>query len=242
MSKYFPPGLCAHCLNHFENLTSDHVLPESWYPKGIPVEFEKWQMPSCIDCNKKYSIIEEDLLTRIGLLLDNDKLESKGIRDKVIRSMKPNVGKSTKDKACRERKRKKFLSELFPIKENMLQSVIPGFGIEPNYQLSELQAIPVYQETITKITEKLVKGMTYIFNNAFINDEYLIDFDFFEKETEEYFEKLLSFDSKEYNCGPALYIKRRVAIDDDVSSLYKIILWGRLKLIGWVTRKEDETV
>ena len=61
MAKKFPPGICAHCLNFYDNLASDHVLPESWYPEGIPVDFEKWQIPSCFDCNKKFGKIENYL-------------------------------------------------------------------------------------------------------------------------------------------------------------------------------------
>ncbi len=31
-----PSGQCIHCLGSFENLTRDHICPESWYPPGYP--------------------------------------------------------------------------------------------------------------------------------------------------------------------------------------------------------------
>lgn len=47
MLKKFSNTRCVYCLKHFEELTSDHVLPRAWYPDNVPENIEKWQVPSC---------------------------------------------------------------------------------------------------------------------------------------------------------------------------------------------------
>ena len=244
MAKSFPPGICAHCLGYFDSLTSDHVLPQSWYPKGIPIEFEKWQMPSCIECNKKYSKIEDYLLCRYGICLNNSNISSKGLRDKALRSMNPNVGRNKKDKLLREKRRKKLLREMISGPDIPFEATIPGFKADPKINKKDMKAIPVNADYIDSFSEKIVRGVTYIFDNKFINHDYNINFDFFDKSTATEFDNLINADCEKFNCGPALQVKRRMALDNDICGLYKIVIWDRIKIYSYVTLKEldDEAV
>ena len=36
MTKKFTNLHCIYCLGYFENLTKDHVFPESWFPDSTP--------------------------------------------------------------------------------------------------------------------------------------------------------------------------------------------------------------
>ena len=69
MSKNPNVGKCVHCLKDPVVLTSDHMFPRAWYPDATPENLEKWQIPSCVECNHRYSKIEGDLLNRVALTL-----------------------------------------------------------------------------------------------------------------------------------------------------------------------------
>ena len=43
------------------------MFPKAWYPDATPKDLEKWQIPSCLDCNQRYGKIENDLLGRVAL-------------------------------------------------------------------------------------------------------------------------------------------------------------------------------
>ena len=60
MAKVFKPCKCVHCLRYCDSPTSDHVFPKSWYPDTTPQNMEKWQIPSCENCNTEYSKIENE--------------------------------------------------------------------------------------------------------------------------------------------------------------------------------------
>ena len=53
MATTFYKMHCVYCLKLFEELTSDHVFPKSWYPETTPENLEKWQMPACVECNQE---------------------------------------------------------------------------------------------------------------------------------------------------------------------------------------------
>ena len=58
------------CLADEVEITSDHVFPRSWYPDTTPANLEKWQMPSCRQCNADFGRMEEDLLLVLALCAD----------------------------------------------------------------------------------------------------------------------------------------------------------------------------
>jgi hypothetical protein len=40
------------------------------YPDTTPENLEKWQIPSCLECNQRLGKLENDLIGRIALTLD----------------------------------------------------------------------------------------------------------------------------------------------------------------------------
>ena len=108
MSKRFPPGKCIHCLKDFESLTSDHLLPKAWFPKDMPENIERWQIPSCSECNKNYGKLEEDLLVAFSHCLDQKDPLCKGLYIKVKRSITPSAGRNEQDSEKRKNKRARF--------------------------------------------------------------------------------------------------------------------------------------
>jgi len=64
MAKKSSNTRCVHCLEYFEELTSDHVLPKAWYPDDTPDNLEKWQVPACSEYSgtRAHLTLENNLL------------------------------------------------------------------------------------------------------------------------------------------------------------------------------------
>src|ERR1035437_6096748 len=67
MSKKSPKGGCVHCLRFTDDITRDHVFPDSWYPESTPATVQRWTVPCCQPCNKELGVVESDLLVRLAL-------------------------------------------------------------------------------------------------------------------------------------------------------------------------------
>lgn len=122
-----PKGKCVHCLADDVPLNSDHVFPESWYPEGTEDNKYKRQIPSCIKCNNDYGRMEKDLLIRIGLCLNPDSEESKGIIDKAMRAIDPTRGRNSKDAKHRQKKREQIISQMMREEDVPPESIYPEF-------------------------------------------------------------------------------------------------------------------
>ncbi len=232
MAKKFPPGKCAHCLNDFDELTSDHVFPQGWYPDSTPDYLEKWQMPSCVECNNKYSKIESELLIQLGLAIEPDAYKASGISEKVIRAISAEYGKSEKDKLARLNKRKKVIKQLLPPGTIDLQNVLNVEKHNNDYRF--LPGIPVDSEYLIALGKKLVKGLTYVEKGLFIPNDYKIDIVFLRDVHAKPFKELIAKKGSEYHCGPGIKIQMASAEDDEFSAAFDIEIWGYFNMYGFV--------
>jgi hypothetical protein len=172
MSTYPKPGYCVHCGLYFKALTWDHVFPKSWYPDTSPLDVEKWQIPSCKQCNKDYGKLEEELLIKIGLCLDPSDYRSSGIADKVLRALNPSFAHSNKDRRVREGKRRKILREAMQGDQIPFQGLFPNFDrADPGWTEPPI-AVLLKADDIRKFTTKIVKGITFIEDGYIINEPY----------------------------------------------------------------------
>ena len=168
MPKHFPPGRCGHCLKFCDPLSSDHVLPESWYPRSTPKNVEKWQMPSCADCNQKYGRIEEELRLCLALGLDPTASESSGVVESVHRSLDPSKARKERDRQARLRRRQGVPKKVIPLARVRPENVMPGFGPHPGMPTEEMIPIGIPKNALDAFAEKLVRGATYVLNGAFV--------------------------------------------------------------------------
>lgn len=234
MAKKFPPGACIHCLGHFEELTSDHVIPESWYPKTTPDNFEKWQAPSCRECNRMLGQAENDLLLRLGLCLDPKELRSFGITDKAIRSINPNYAKKNKDRLHRDKRRKNILRNLIPYDQIPKESIFPNFGLHYGFQKEEQPGILIKEEDLKKITEKIVRGTSYVIDGNYIDKNYKIDIFFTHNESASELIDVINKFGNYYKLGPGITLGRAVVPEDPICCLVAVEIWGKLRLYAAV--------
>ena len=240
MGKPPKPGPCIHCLKHFDELTWDHVLPKSWYPDTTPENLEKWKIPSCKECNKRYGELEEYLLFRLGLCIGPEEAKAAGISEKALRSIKPEYAKNDRDKRIRQGKREKIVKELIHFKELPKEGVFPDFGPQPHLVYGRYLGVLVSCEKLEALGEKLVRGITYLTENQLISEEHRIQVNFIEDGKAPQVQQLFETHTKVYHRGPGFVVARASAADDPISAILKIQIWGRLNIYAGVYRKEYE--
>ena len=170
MAKHPAAGRCIHCLQFHDELTWDHVFPEAWYPDTTPENTEKWKVPSCGPCNNAHGKNEAELLVRFGLCVDPDQLSSVGIVDKALRALNPAAGKSEQDSRARASKHVRILKHAFSGPGIPRQSIYPGFGPQPELAEADQVAITISARGLKQLTEKVVRGLTYLEERKFIED------------------------------------------------------------------------
>ncbi len=236
MAKNFSNTRCVYCLENFEELTSDHVLPKSWYPDNTPDNLEKWQVPSCYKCNQEHGRNEEELLLRLGLHFDPQEGGFKNIAGKVSRSVNPIYGKSKRDRQKRLKQRNRVKKEVRRgLKINFSKSnILPGFGFNPDFALSEQPPILVPAEKLKKFGEKVTRGFFYWRNETYIEKDYDIRIFVIGGNLQQARELLRPY-GKEYNCGTGIQIIVADCIDDKHSAVLEIIIWDRLRVHSAIT-------
>jgi len=232
-------GKCVYCLNDFIELTSDHVFPSSWYPETTPENLEKWQVPSCEKCNKKYGKIEEDLLIRFGLTISPNKLASLGISDKVLRSLNPKKGRNIKDTYMRYKKRQKFISDLIPAYKYPINTYVPNFEPKNTYQYYNGIGIPLPCNDLILFAKKLVKGITYITKDQYLDENFEINVFFLENNDAEPIKNMINKFGIEYHRGPGIKITIGNAIDAPEYGAYHILIWNRINIYCLVMPAKD---
>lgn len=232
------PGRCVHCLKHSQVRTWDHVFPKAWYPDSTPKNLEKWQIPSCKPCNKDFGKLKEELLVRVGLCRNPSEQESLGIPQKALRAIDPKFGKSAKDKHRREGKRKKIIREMVFGNQIPNQARYPGLGDPQGILRHEQVAIPVKEDYIKRLTEKIVRGIFYIEDQQFIEPPYAISVFALSDQGALPLVQLLDQFGLEYAKGPGVTIRRAVTPEDNTSAVFKIEIWGRFEMYGTVVEAD----
>jgi len=233
------PGSCVHCSKWNDNLTWDHVLPKSWYPDTTPPDLEKWKFPSCERCNNEFSELERDLFIRIGLCLDRNRPECRGIVEKVLRTLNPDSTNDLKEKEIRLKLKNKYLSEIEKVEHVPAQGVLPSFGKIPGTYYPELRQIKISQESLKKFTRKLVRGITWVEEKRIIKkDRDINTFVLNDQDAQEIYGRFFSRGNAYYR-GPGWTIWRCSVPEDSRYSLILTEIWGRFRLYGAEIPSED---
>jgi len=234
MAKRPPPGKCVHCCKFNEILTWDHVFPKAWYPETTPPNLAKWKIPSCNPCNSEYGRIEDDLLIKFGPCLDPNDPRSLGIRQRATRALNAECGKDEKDKRAREAKRKQIIGESLYGTNIPQKGIYPNFGNVFNLPNEDQIGIKIPQDSIKKLTQKIVKGITFIENARFIEPPYGIDVYVVEDKNATQIVNQIKTFGKVYAREPGITVIRAVLPDDGMTSICLIEIWGRFKMYAHV--------
>jgi|ERR1700683_3834544 hypothetical protein len=231
-------GKCVHCLKEPVELTSDHMFPRAWYPNATP-EMEKWQIPSCVPCNNRYSKVEGDLLNRVALALDTKHPASAGLVDAALRAINPEAGRDEKDVAARAAQAKRVLGGMFKGEQIPEDAVMPGLGERWGRPKAEQMAVQIPNASFTDMTEKIVRGLVYREDRAFIEAPYKIEtYIIIDDEGAKVCKEMLDKAGKVFKREPGLEIRRAPVVGDERAGLYEITFWQQFKTYATVSKPD----
>jgi hypothetical protein len=220
-----------------EERNSDHVFPESWYPDSTPPDIEKWQIPSCIPCNSDYGNLEQDFLIKVGLSLDPYDPASASIVQKALRSVNPAAAHNPRDAQHRLGKGQRILARALQGDQIPDHGVFPGLGDRWAEIRGERAAILISKESFERITEKIVRGIYHIEDGIFIAPPYTIDFFALPEGGITPWTDALDRWGKVYAREPGIIVRRAIAQDDGMSSLFEITFWKQFKTYASVSKQ-----
>jgi hypothetical protein len=238
MARKPGPGRCVHCLKDVDRRNWDHVFPVSWYPDSTPQNLEKWKIPTCKPCNDEYGRIEEDFGQILSFCVDPKRIESQGVYKRMLRAYDPRHAKTVKDAKIREAKRQKLLSKMMHGDEIPNQGIYPGLGERWNRPREEQIALMVPKRYFDRLGIKIVRGIAYIKDGIFIEEEYEIEPHAVEETGAQIFEEAIAQFGHSLSRGPGIVVDRAVTKEDGVSSIYKITIWGEMIIYLSVLRRE----
>jgi hypothetical protein len=230
-------GRCVHCLKEGVERNWDHVFPRSWYPNTTAADMEKWQIPSCIACNDRYGKLERDLIGRLGLALDARNAASAGLADKALRAINPEAATSEGDAAARAARAKKILRETYKGEELKGKDVVPGLDERWDRSLEEQLGIRIPEESLPAITEKIIRGITFREDDAFIEPDQKIEFFLVKDKDVKDVKEMLDRAGKEFKREPGLVVRRARSAAGD---LYEITFWDQFKTYATVVKRVFE--
>jgi hypothetical protein len=235
MTKRFGPGKCVYCLGEFHELTSDHIIPESWYPTTKPAGLELPQAPACLKCNAEYGVLERGLRELLGFAVDPWTEGGEGIGDKSLRSIDPSKGRNERDRAIRARNQEVFAQNIEYIREPGTTRVLPNIGrVEPDEQ-GFYRSSRVPKRVLAKVIRKWVRGFAWYCEGKYLGREYVVQ----AKTVGEDPSKVKAgWWAPEVRIGPGVIILRKVTPDHPVVGLYIFRLWGRFEFLGAVVTME----
>ena len=234
MAKRPTPGRCVHCLRDHVARNWDHVFPLAWYPESTPENVEKWKVPSCVECNSELGRIESKFLSLIALTLDPKAREAQGISQKVFRSLNAESARDEADALARTAAAMRVTTHIYrgPVTD---ESVYPTAGGKAARAGSEPIPLLIPAEYFSRITEKVVRGITYIASGRFIEPPHKVRFYALRDDDTNVLKLVLDQHGTTLARGPGIVIRTAVTLEDGVSGLFEIQFWGQLKTYAAVT-------
>jgi hypothetical protein len=245
MTKRFSCCRCVHCLKYFDELTSDHVFPKSWYPRSTPANLQKWQAPACTKCNQEHGRNENELLIRLGLCVGPDRVGALGVSDKALKAIDPSMTRDPIEKQRRIFKRKQILAEMRMASDVPPQTFVTGF--EPSFQdlASGRRALSFPRARLKMLVRKLVCGATYVLNEGlYIEADHVITVLIENRVGTDYAKTFIDRYGTRFHRGPGIVIGQARPVEDYQSAIFEILIWDTLTLhasvVDALTAAEDE--
>jgi len=237
MDKRPSPGKCIHCLKEFDDLTWDHLLPESWYPNEDLSKTGKLKFPSCRECNEELGKIEENLRLAMAACFDPKDTEHISWITKAVRSINPNATASLKEKRIRFFKRQKFLlNDIFPITDQNQKGIVPNFGLSSEHLISKIPpyGIRVKADEIHKLGDKLIRGLIWCKFKQLIAPGYTVSSYLLEDSAATEIINLINQTGDVIKCGSHFESGILQCCENKNSFLLYFNIWNRFKIYGAV--------
>ena len=131
-----------------------------------------------------------------------------------MRAMNPDAGRDEKDVAARAARAKKILGTMFKGEQIPEKAMMPGLGERWGRPKAEQMAVQIPKASFTDMTEKIVRGLVYREDDAFIEAPYKIETYIVDDEGAKVCKELLDKAGEVFKREPGLEI-RRARVDGD---------------------------
>ena len=222
---------CIHCCRPLNKKTKDHDFPRTWYPDNTPASVQRWTVPSCLDCNNKLGVIEENLFVKLGICISPAKAEASGISRRALEALGiGGINVNEKEIMHRVALRNKILKEVIPYKKGMQ----PFPGTEHNLDLQGDQPIAVLisEKDLLDVSKKVLRGCEFKISRRIIKYPYSLEIYFPNEAIVKFVSQLFEKIPQEIYLGPGFEVKRGVSDKDAAEVLYRIVIWNQYIIYG----------
>lgn len=171
---------------------------------------------------------------RLGLSVDPEEQKSLGITDKVLRATKPRYARNEHDRKLRAAKLESIVKQLITYDSAPKEGILPNFGPLPNLKYDGYGAILISEDSLVKLGQKIVRGITYLVDKSFIDDTYKINVYFVEDNKATEVVRTIEAYGATHDKGPGIIVKHVTASEGRLASLWLIEIWGKLKIYAVV--------
>lgn len=240
MSKKFINQYCVHCLGYFEDLPEDHIFPESWYPDSTPQNMEKWVAPACFGCNNKLGRIEDETYKKLALCLSGNEIAASGVSVKANLLYKPSLAKDKRDKGRKEANIRKLIPDLMytdKMPKGLMKNCGPKEGDSEKLLLVHISIL----ELLDPFAKKVIRGLEFKFRNKLIDRNVrkitiihpVVGIENIASSEMLELNNILNKNGVKVDRGPGFVVRH--AIDIHGTSLYHVIIWGKVEMWGSVS-------
>jgi hypothetical protein len=219
---------CVHCLVA-DATTWDHGVPQSWYPTDSAPNVRHVKAPSCLPCNQRVRLIEEELLLPLALSMSPDDVRAKGIPDKVMRSMDPDATDDPREKCIRSAKRAAVKARIKHYGSD--DGAFPGAERHPG---NTGAGIAFRAQAVQEFGEKLTRVVFWAeYNKTYIETDHAIETHVnWRADTEEIVQSILR--GRMIDVPPGIRVGVRLAEDRPPAGMAVVDLWGWFRLVASV--------
>ncbi len=235
MAKRLKPGKCVHCLKDPVERNWDHVFPVSWYPDTTPLNLSKWKIPSCISCNHSLGQLEQQFFVLVAECLDPHDPASSSIVARAKRATNPDVAETNADREARQRLKQYVESQKRPASAVSTSAVYPTLGNKWGLPVEQQRAIKIPAEGFRRITEKIARGIFYLEDRRFIEPPYSVQCFALNDAGAQPVRELIAQFGTTYAREPGIIVRRAVAPEDGISSVFEMEFWGQFKTHAAIT-------
>ncbi len=217
--------------------TVDHVIATSWYPETTPQNVEKWQVPSCRDCNHTFSKIEEDIGLRIAMCLDREDPAAAGIVEKALRAIDPSQGRDETDQLARQRKGQKLRAAMREMMSLPQSGVLPSF--QTNWDLGSRTVTLLPADDLHNLVKKWVRGVHFATLGRLIKQDENIDIFHLPEETAEEAFRDIKPRATLLRKGPGIEVMQASASESgQTRTLYAFNIWDQYQVYASVDERD----
>jgi hypothetical protein len=168
--------------------------------------------------------------------LDTKHPASAGLVAAALRAINPDAGRDEHDAAARAAQAKKILGEMFTGEQIPEDAIMPGLGERWGRPKAERLAVQIPKASLTDMTEKIVRGLVYREDGAFIEAPYKIEAYIADDEGAKVCKEMLDKAGQVFKREPGLEIRRASVDGDERAGLYEITFWQQFKTYATVSK------